>query len=148
MEEKPILSPLGSYPNITSLWAHTIFGQWTWAWQWVRNQASLSCRGCCLLRAGPPGRAGWAEVPVAPACSVWRWRGGEKFHRSADAGELECKPLTSAAAQQPSWSCAVTRSWPVWEFRPQVPKSAGETTGIPDADTSCKVRLHSTIKSI
>lgn len=48
---------------------------------------SPSCPGCCLLRAGPPGRAGLAEVPIAPACSVWRWRGGEKFHRSASGQE-------------------------------------------------------------
>lgn len=41
----------------------------------------------CLLRAGPSGPSGPAEVPTAPARSVWRWRGGEKFRRPTGGQE-------------------------------------------------------------
>lgn len=86
-ELKLVLSPL--IQAVIQTWplcgALTIFGQWIWAWQWVRTKPQLP--GCCLLRAGPPGRAGLADVPIAPACSVWIWRGGEKFHRSASGQE-------------------------------------------------------------
>lgn len=64
--------------------------------------------GCCLLRAGLSERAGLAEVPVVPACScsVWRWQGGEKFHRSA--GSQENLRASCWRQQQPSLSA---RSW-------------------------------------
>lgn len=79
--------------------AHTIFGQRAlevihWC-EFERDSGSgqslLGRSRWCLLSAGrlakPAGRAGWAEVPVAPACPRRRWQEGEKFHRSADSQE-------------------------------------------------------------
>lgn len=55
--------------------------KWIWVWQGVRA-CHLRRTRCCLLRADrhtkPVGRARRAEL---------RWRGGEKFHRSADGQE-------------------------------------------------------------
>lgn len=75
----------------------------------------LSCSRWCLLRAGrlakPAGRAGWAELPVGPACPHWTWQGGEKFHRSVDSQEnltTSCwhQQNHSSHPYQAVWSCA------------------------------------------
>lgn len=100
-------------------WAHTIFGQWSLeVIHWCEYECDggsgqcLLCRSrCCLLRVGrrakPAGRAGRAEVQIAPACPRWRWQGGEKFHSSADGQEKpDCTLLTSAGPQKPTLSRA------------------------------------------
>lgn len=143
-------------------WAHTIFGQWSLE---VIHWCEFECDGgsgqsllrrsrCCLLRAGrhakPAGRAGRAEVPIAPACPRWRWRGGEKFHRSADGQEN----LTAHCwhqqdhRNQPYHGLTVCEAVPrvltVWDSSQQAWEPTGETAGtlcgshfVSCADTNC-----------
>lgn len=106
--------------------AHTIFGQRAFeVIHWCEfecdsgsRQSLLRRSRWCLLRAGrlakPAGRAGWAELPVAPAISpleMARRREIPQIRRQP--GKPDHKLLTSAAPQQPSlsrtdclWGCA------------------------------------------
>ena len=78
-------------------WARAIFGQRSLeVIRWCEfecdggsGQTLLRRSRCCLPRAGRRAKpAGRAEVPmIGPACPRWRWRGGEKFHRSTDGQE-------------------------------------------------------------
>lgn len=96
------------YPNMASLWSkHHLWSERppdvnmsaTEGQDWASPAAAGAvCSGQTDVLS-LQGVQDAAELSVAPACILWRWRGGAKFHRSTDGQQKkpDCKLLTSAA---------------------------------------------------